>query len=250
MLFMDKFKILFGSILIILLIVFSFLNTKIAIIRGEFINKEMFFSNKTTFKIFNDSTFELSYVQLNNRKEISNNDILILGSAIFDNDTIYLKSKEFSSRVVLKNNEMEFLDDWKFKLPLDKNISSIVTKNYTKNKDYSCFSSFIRIEDEKKKLKVIDLNESQLNLLDNILNNEKRFDDRKNQNYNKQYGSYIDESGNIRIYLFGISKSFKSSFNDWRYFLVSVHDGGKGFFRAEVNLTNREIVFFHFHGMA
>lgn len=246
---MRLLKVLLFSFSFLFIIIFSVLNTKFAIIGGKFLNQEKFFFQTTKCKIYSDSTFELSYISsLKNYGETNKH--FFKGKISLKNDTIYLKSKEFNSRVVLKNNEMEFLDDWKFKLPLDKNRSSIVTKNYTKNKDYSCFSSFIRIEDKKEKLKVIDLNESQLNLLDNILNNEKRFDDRKNQNYNKQYGSYIDERGNIRIYLFGISKSFKSSFNDWRYFLVSVHDGGKGFFRAEVNLTNREIVFFHFHGMA
>lgn len=246
---MRLLKVLLFSFSFLFIIIFSVLNTKFAIIGGKFLNQEKFFSQTTECKIYSDSTFELSDISsLKNYRETNKH--IFKGKISLKNDTLYLKSKEFNSRVVLKNNEMEFLDDWKFKLPLDKNISSIVSKNYTNNKDYSCFSSFIRIEDEKEKLKVIDLNETQLNLLDNILNNEKRFDDRNNQNYNKQYGSYIDESGNIRIYLFGISKSFKSSFNDWRYFLVSVHDGGKGFFRAEVNLTKREIVFFHFHGMA
>lgn len=246
---MNKLKIILFTISILFVIIFSVLNSKHTIIKGSFLNLDGFCTQTVKCEIYNDSTFELSYIQFLKFNKESNNDIFIKGKVKFQNDTIYLQSKEFNSKAVLKNNEIELLQDRILKLPLNKNISSVLSKSFSKKKDYSCFSSFIRKNDSDKKYKFIDLNKKQLNFLDSILNGIKDFEDIKNENYNKQYGSYIEENNDIIIYVFGISK-FYQEYNYWKYFPVHVLDGGKGFFRAKINLTQGKVVYFNFHGTA
>jgi hypothetical protein len=196
------------------------------------------------FKYYSDSTytFYLKSIDFDYEKVEK-----FKGSCYLKNDTLYFTPFEFkptkSEKAILKNNFIEFIGKYSsYRLEIKKNNTNIKSKlNFKKIKDFAVFTYYP--ESEKSNYKLYDLNQSELEKANKIL--EKCFEENKSKlrnstEYVKQCVAVKNANNEIEVW---ISCYCKNSFNKngYKFYQIEMNDGGNCNVLIKINITKETI---------
>lgn len=234
-------KIISLSIILLIYIIFISIKAPKVLIHGK-LNSISRFGNyiKEEYYFYNNNKYKFLY---QGKSEFKNSIIVETKSGIFKfkDNLIFIDDSVLKGKVIIKNNEIEFID--KFKIELIKNVSKLKNPIYYNGfKDYSFFTFSEEIN--------YNLNTYEVKKFDLILTNEINSKNEKflAKDYMKKCKAYVNKSNQIIVKIHGYVKNMKMISKN--IFDNNVSDGGCNFFNAEINLTTGKVIYFHFHGLA
>lgn len=217
------------------------------------VSLDNFFGRKETLILKNDSTFTFSFVP--NNKSFGKGSI-ISGKYKLLNDTIYLKIKKLSTKIILAGDQIELLPlNAKIKI-LKNNLSIKNSYQFKIPKDFTVFTyteslkNYFDYPVKATKISLHDFEKLESTIQKQISLNITKFRKHKSQSdYFKQCIFVINANNEKEVWLQGISK--KSSFKEsWKNQIIDVNDGGEYYFILQMNLTTGKIYYFSPHGLA
>lgn len=239
------------TVLYAIVLLFSCSHKNEPLLIARYKSEDNVLGGTTQFILERNNTF--SYSVIPNDPLYSKSQI-IKGKFFIKQDTIYFTENSRFKKAIIKNEELELIDNY-FKVNIIENNTSIKPKSNKIDFDDFTFFTYTKVNYLAfKEGKNFDLNQEEINKLkwyiQNKMDNEKSSFKRhsKQSEYNKQCISIINNNNEKIVWVNCISKKNEIFTEHWKHQILRVHDGGENYFQLKVNLTKGTVFDFYVNG--